>query len=105
MTRFNEISRRQTIILGASVITAPNLVFAADRPLVKRPIPHGGELLPAVGLGTANGFDEAGRTQLDAVIKTLIGDGGSIIDTAPSYGNAESVIGDILTAQNARAGA
>ena len=28
----------------------PRLAFAADKPLLKRPIPHSGELLPAIGV-------------------------------------------------------
>src|SRR6201999_3934238 len=96
-------TRRSMGALCAGAALAPSLAFAADKPLLKRPIPHGGEMLPAIGLGTANGFDEAARADLEAVIRAMQDHGGTIIDTAPSYGNAESVIGDILTAQNARA--
>lgn len=95
-------SRRHSMALGAGLALAPHLALAADKPLIKRPIPHGGELIPIVGLGTANGFDENARAQLEAVIRALFAQGASVIDTAPSYGNAEQVVGEVLAAQNAR---
>jgi aryl-alcohol dehydrogenase-like predicted oxidoreductase len=98
----HDLTRRAVTALCAGASLIPHLALAADKPLLKRPIPHGGELLPAVGLGTANGFDEAGQAALDGVIRALLAQGGSVIDTAPSYGNAEQVIGDIVAAQNAR---
>jgi aryl-alcohol dehydrogenase-like predicted oxidoreductase len=96
------VSRRQAAMFCAGAGLMPRLALAADKPLIKRPIPHSGEMLPAVGLGTANGFDEAGRADLENVLRALWEHGGSLIDTAPSYGNAESVIGDIVAGQNAR---
>ncbi len=96
-------SRRESLALGAGLALTPGLALAADKPLIRRPIPHSGEMLPAVGLGTANGFDENARSDLESVIRALLNQGGSVIDTAPSYGNAEQVIGDIVAAQNARA--
>ena len=90
--------------IGATVLL-PSLVapLAAQTPLLARPIPHGnGESLPAVGVGTVNVFDvgaspaeQAGPT---AVVKALAAGGGRLVDTAPSYGQAESVVGDILQA-------
>ena len=35
-------------------------------------------------------------------MKTLVASGGSLIDTAPSYGTAESVVGDLLAASQLR---
>lgn len=96
------ISRRHAMALGAGLAVAPRLAFGADKPLIKRPIPRSGEMIPIVGLGTANGFDASARADLEAVIRALFAGGASIIDTAPSYGNAEQVIGDVLAAQNAR---
>lgn len=68
--------------------------------LLTRAIPRSGERLPAVGLGTAIVFD-VGATQSERagpaeVLQALIEHGGTLIDTAPSYGQAESVLGDIL---------
>ncbi len=68
--------------------------------LLTRPIPRSGERLPAVGLGTAIVFDvgatEPERAGPESVVHALIAQGGTLIDTAPSYGRAESVLGDIL---------
>jgi aryl-alcohol dehydrogenase-like predicted oxidoreductase len=101
------ISRRDAMMLcgglGVSLVTAR--LRAADAQTVSvrvRSIPHGGgESLPVVGVGTAGVFnvgDNAeGRAGPTAVVRTLIAGGGSIIDTAPSYGQAESVIGSILS--------
>jgi aryl-alcohol dehydrogenase-like predicted oxidoreductase len=72
---------------------------AAPKPLT-RPIPHSGEQLPVVGLGTAIVFDvgttASERAGPESVVQALISHGGTLVDTAPSYGQAESVLGDIL---------
>jgi aryl-alcohol dehydrogenase-like predicted oxidoreductase len=73
--------------------------------VMTRPIPHSGEELPIVGLGTAMSFPSANESQraaLKDVIDALVAGGGKLIDTASVYGNAESVIGDIVRASNAR---
>jgi len=65
--------------------------------MLKRPIPHSGEMIPVIGLGTANNFGNADRTDLRKVFEALVGGGATLIDTASTYGSAEVVIGDILT--------
>ncbi len=71
---------------------------AADR-LLQRPIPKTGETIPAVGLGTWQGFDVAGNaaetTQAREALKTLVDQGGRVIDSSPMYGSAESVSGQL----------
>ena len=65
--------------------------------------PSFGEELPIVGLGIAVSFpsaDESQRAALKEVIDALVAGGGKQIDTASVYGNAESVIGDIVRASN-----
>jgi aryl-alcohol dehydrogenase-like predicted oxidoreductase len=73
-------------------------------PLETRPIPHSGQRIPVVGLGTANGFEapQEGEEKdaLKKVILELLSEGGSLIDTASSYGSAESVLGDLLSDQD-----
>lgn len=69
--------------------------------MLKRPIPSSGETLPVVGLGTADTFnvspgDAAAMAPLAQVLETLMKAGGSLIDTAPSYGEAEAVTGALL---------
>jgi aryl-alcohol dehydrogenase-like predicted oxidoreductase len=103
------LSRRQAAgLLGAASLALPFAAHAqAPAPLLKRPIPHGnGEMLPVVGLGTVLVFnvgstpkDIAGPTE---VVKALADGGGTLIDSAPSYGAAEAVIGNILSATKLR---
>jgi aryl-alcohol dehydrogenase-like predicted oxidoreductase len=73
--------------------------------LIVRPIPRSGEPLPAVGLGTAEVFDsddDATRGKAAAVVRALVDDGGSLIDTASTYGDAERVLGDVIAAAGSR---
>lgn len=101
-------SRRQFLQLGAT-LGAATLPFgsglAAD-PLLTRPIPSSGERLPVVGIGTAIvfdiGADAAKRTERSAVLRSMIDGGARLIDTAPSYGSAEDVVGDLLAAMKIR---
>jgi diketogulonate reductase-like aldo/keto reductase len=65
-----------------------------------RPIPATREPLPVVGCGTYRTFDVGAasdeRVPLLAVLQVLFAAGGSVIDTSPMYGAAESVVGDLL---------
>ncbi len=96
--------------LGAAVLSGgvvPNAFAQGERPLLRRPIPHGkGEMLPVVGVGTSEVFEvgpsPADRAGPTAVIRALVEGGGSLVDTAPSYGAAEGVVGDILAATGLR---
>jgi aryl-alcohol dehydrogenase-like predicted oxidoreductase len=104
-------SRRELAATAGGFATAlflPDFAMAeAQGPLLARAIPHGGgETLPAVGTGSAIifdvGSDQAARARLTEVVRTLAAGGGKLIDTAPSYGTAESVIGDIVAATGLR---
>jgi aryl-alcohol dehydrogenase-like predicted oxidoreductase len=96
------------IAAGAGVAAALplGLVRAATSPVLTRPIPRTGERLPVVGLGTAIVFDigddAVKRAERRAVIQTMIDGGGRLIDTAPSYGTAEVVVGNLLSSMAAR---
>jgi aryl-alcohol dehydrogenase-like predicted oxidoreductase len=69
-------------------------------PLLERSIPSSGETLPVVGIGTARRYNVGPapeeRGPLADTIRTFAELGGKVIDTAPSYGNAEVVVGDLL---------
>lgn len=104
-------SRRQMLALAAGIGAAAALpcvpaLAAAAGPLLTRPIPRSGERLPVIGLGTAVvfdiGADAARRAERGAVIRAMLDGGARLIDTAPSYGAAEDVIGDLLSALGAR---
>jgi aryl-alcohol dehydrogenase-like predicted oxidoreductase len=98
------LTRRQLAILPAAFAAAgarsivPALAQAALPPLT-RPIPSTGEPLPAVGLGTAAIFDTADAGTLQnarALVRALIDNGGKLIDTASTYGDAERILGDVI---------
>ncbi|MBL6941927.1 MAG: aldo/keto reductase, partial [Rhodospirillales bacterium] len=65
-----------------------------------------GEMLPVIGLGTSRVFDVAGDAEQMAqrreVLETLFNGGGSVIDSAPSYGNSETIAGRLLDQMGAR---
>lgn len=95
--------------LGAAALAGGVLSAQAqsEKPLLRRPIPHSkGETIPVVGVGTSEVFEvgssSADRAGPTAVVQALVAGGGSVIDTAPSYGEAETVVGDIVTAAGLR---
>jgi aryl-alcohol dehydrogenase-like predicted oxidoreductase len=71
-----------------------------------RPIPSTGEQIPVIGMGTSGSFevgDSAGeRDPLREVLKRFFAAGASLIDTAPTYGTAEDVLGTLLAEQKLR---
>ena len=71
-----------------------------------RPIPSSGEALPVIGCGTYIGFDVAlggsGYAELPGVLETLFGGGGSVLDSSPMYGRAETTCGELLAAAGNR---
>ena len=106
MSSRTDPSRRRVLAASAGVALAsvfarfPRAARAADEPLGTRPIPHGGEQLPIIGIGTAIIFDfqndpvrYAERSQ---VIQTFVAGGGRLIDTAYGYGHAEERLGDLV---------
>lgn len=101
------LKRRQILQLAAALplvnagsIGAADPTGAAMREVNTRPIPSSGELLPVIGMGTSQTFDvppspEAVQ-QLGAVLEAFFASGGTVIDSSPMYGEAESRVGDIL---------
>jgi aryl-alcohol dehydrogenase-like predicted oxidoreductase len=96
------MNRRQWMALalgtGAALGLGPRFALGdAPRPLLARPIPSSGEKIPVIGLGSSATFrsvaDGAEVDALAAVLKTLADGGGSVFDTAPSYGSSEEVAG------------
>jgi aryl-alcohol dehydrogenase-like predicted oxidoreductase len=76
----------------------------SDSAVATKAIPHSGERLPVIGLGTANEFQRQPQGDDKARLKQVVGDllaqGCKLIDTASSYGQAESVLGDLLSDQD-----
>lgn len=98
-----KISRRDLLksmmAMGLITITGFDSAWAAkDQSILKRKIPSTGELIPAMGLGTSDAFETNSSKDLDhlrEVLRLFIKMGGKLIDTSPTYGNAENVIGKI----------
>ena len=84
--------------VGASILLPPTLGLAES--LIQRKIPSTGESLPVIGIGTARRYEavttEAERAPLREVLRQFKETGGRVIDTAPSYGTAETVVGDLM---------
>jgi diketogulonate reductase-like aldo/keto reductase len=101
MAIYNDIDRRDFIRLAASTglaVTAASRVGAQET-MQTRSIPVSGEQLPVIGLGTSDEFNTMpadGGAELKRVIQTLLDHGGSLIDTSPAYGDAETVAGALL---------
>lgn len=74
---------------------------AASGPLILKPIPSTGERLPVIGLGT-DAFRESERNAIHAEIARMLELGGRVIDTAASYGDSESLIGEALSGPGLR---
>ena len=96
------LSRREwlNLTLGTSAALAfDRSVLQAQQPLITRAIPSSGEKIPVVGLGSSATFSQVARsedvTALREVLKAFTDQGGSVFDTAPSYGASEEVAGRI----------
>ena len=103
MTR---ITRRDFAVLASAALLAQKAFAQNDAAaLITRAIPSSGERLPVVGLGTARVFDsddERTRQAAAQVVRTLVEAGGRVIDTASSYGEAESVLGEVIAHARSR---
>lgn len=97
------LTRRDFMRLSAAAAASQSLsAFAAtaSRQMDRRRIPGTGEEIPVIGLGTSDEFEHVpadGGRQLKAVLTTLAEHGGTLVDTAPAYGDSENVLGGFLT--------
>lgn len=76
---------------------SPSTLTRTIPSMLTRTIPSSGEAIPAVGLGSARSFSRrassAERSDLKEVLRLFREAGGSVFDTAPTYGLSESVAG------------
>ncbi len=98
-------TRRQFLGHSAGALAAISLLSAqaADKGgkgMLMRAIPSSGEKVPAIGMGTSGSFqipqDGAEYQALKEVMKRFFAGGATLIDTAPTYGNAEDNLGPLL---------
>ena len=100
----SSMTRREFAALATTVLLTPP-AFAQTPVLLARPIPASGERLPAVGLGTAQVFnvnDETTRQKASAVLQALVTSGGRLVDTSSVYGDAETVLGEVIASAGLR---
>lgn len=98
------LTRRDWLTLTAGAgaaltLNARDLFALQTSPVLTRAIPSSGEQVPIIGLGSSATFSQIARAEdLDAVravLDTLIKQGGTVFDTAPSYGASEDVAGRV----------
>jgi len=104
------LTRREVLKLGAAAgagLTINRHLFAQTsgslgaQEILTKAIPSTGERLPVIGLGTASSFSGAARSgaerrELTEVVRLFTELGGTLIDTAPSYGRSEVALGEMM---------
>jgi aryl-alcohol dehydrogenase-like predicted oxidoreductase len=100
MTTRRDCLKYAAATAAALSFNATRTLAAGQGDLILRSIPSSGEKLPIIGLGSSATFcSVAGSAEDEAlreVIRTLVSNGGSVFDTAPSYGDAEGVAGEYV---------
>jgi aryl-alcohol dehydrogenase-like predicted oxidoreductase len=108
-----DLSRRTFLKTGAGIgavcMGVPlNVWGAQSQPLLQKKIPSSGESIPVIGLGTARRYEDvkndAEKTPLRDTIRKFKEVGLKVIDTSPSYGTAEAVVGELVAGLKIRDG-
>lgn len=104
------LTRRDCLVrtaqVGAAMTLAPSWLRAqpSGTPIMHA-IPKTGEEVPIIGLGSSATFSAAaGQQEIDQlreVLSTMLEYGGTVFDTAPSYGASEEVTGRIVQSLDA----
>jgi len=103
-TRRDFIRTASLSIAGATVLGSVGATAfaqsAGGATMLKRTIPASGEAIPVIGMGTSGSFEVAPNSPeyqaLKEVLKRFFAGGATLIDTAPTYSNAEKVLGPLL---------
>ena len=105
---------RRALVAGAgllplSAVLLRNRAMAGTErssKLLHRAIPSSGESLPVIGIGTSRRYEVEPTPEkiapLREAVQRFVSLGGTVIDTAPSYGTAEDVLGLILSQDGLR---
>lgn len=84
---------------GAGLMWGRLPLFAQNAAPIMRTIPSSGEKLPAIGLGSSRTFSvgssDEERAPIKEVLRLFAELGGTLLDTAPTYGRSEAVAGDL----------
>ena len=102
MTR--RITRRDFAALAGGFLLSPEAVAQTDTRLLPVRFPAAASTFPLSALAPPM-FSisyEATRSKADAVVQALINNGGRLIDTASTYGDAESVLGNVIATAGLR---
>ena len=98
-------SRRQFLgtasaLAGATLLGGSGFLRVAqgaEPAMLRRPIPSSGEMIPVIGMGTSGSFEVSPSgpeyQALKEVLKRFVEGGSTVIDTAPTYSNAEDILG------------
>ena len=103
---FLGISTALAALPAGPVLAATAQAATMEAPL-RRKIPGTNEQLPVIGMGTADTFNvgkgaEEREPLVEVMAMLLQRIPNAVVDTAPSYGSAEAVTGDLLQSANAR---
>ena len=99
-----DLTRRNVIKaglgLGAALLLRPEYLAAQSQPLIQKKIPSSGEAMPIIGIGTARRYEDVKndneKVPLRETIRQFQALGGRVIDSSPSYGTAEAVVGELV---------
>ena len=95
---------RRTVIktglaLGATMLLPLAGLGAQAQPLLQKKIPSSGESIPIIGIGTARRYEDVKTDEekppLRETLRQFQALGGKVIDSSPSYGTAEAVVGEL----------
>src|SRR5688500_13951625 len=93
-------------MVSAALMT-PAIAAEKRSTMLTRKIPATGEAIPVIGMGTSGSFEVSPSSSeyqaLKDVLKRFFDGGAVLIDTAPTYSNAEEVLGPLLAEGKLRA--
>src|ERR1700679_287595 len=98
----SRMNRRDALVaaltVGAGVALTRTGLAATTGTALAKAIPSSGQKIPVIGIGT-NNYNVADAEEVAArraVLEQLPMQGGAVVDTAPLYGQAEQLIGDLV---------
>jgi diketogulonate reductase-like aldo/keto reductase len=94
-------SRRGFVAIAGTVGATALTPALAQSGMPRRPIPGSGESLPVIGLGSSKvvqAIQEDGPGPLAAVLRELVANGGSVVDTWPRNPDNDAAFGEVINA-------